>query len=441
MNLKCPKCKSKNIRRGGTNRFGEKRFRCKEDGCGARFLERTAYGTPHYYARHPEEATGLESDKIKETIINKQKSKDSWEENGRNAIGSIITAVKPHTMDDAVDLFEIDLQVWEPERMVVNSWDVTMKIGLKSEATIGTRTNYQVKVWFKKRIEIITPEELADQFKEHLGIYTPPEIKSFKFKKPKEDLLLAITNFDLHLGKLCWKKETGENYDIKIARQRFHYGIDDLMNKAKPFGHSKALFAIGNDFFHADTPDNLTTAGTNVEVDGRWQKRFEIGNKLLVEGIDTLRRTSPIDVICIPGNHDWQTMYMSAEYLKAWFRNDENVNIISSPMSRQYYFWKDVLLGFTHSHKEKPVDMFALMANEARQYWSKANTKEWLTAHLHHEITRDHKGVIVRNLKSQSGIDSWHFGKGYTGSVKGSEAFLYQPKEGMIANFHSNIII
>jgi len=439
MKLKCPKCQSENYRKNGTNHFGEQRYCCTE--CGKRFLERTAYGMPLYYAKHPTETPELESDKGEDTIINRRKTRDSWEENNHNAVGSIVTAVKPNTIEDAVELFKVDLKIWEAERMVVNSWDVTMKTGTKSDNVIVTKTNYQVKVWFRKRIQEITPEELAEQFLEHLGEYKTPLIKSFKFKKPKEDLLLEITNFDLHLGKLCWKAETGENFDIKIAKQRFDYGIEDLLNKAKPFGHSKCVFAVGNDFFQADTPDNQTTAGTQVDSDVRWQKRFDVGNELLVGGIDRLRSTSPVDVVCIRGNHDWMTMYMAGQYLKAWFRNDKNVNIINTPMPRQYYFWKDVLLGYTHSHKEKPVDLFALMANEAKQYWSKATTKEWHNGHLHHEITKDFKGVVVRNLKSQTGTDAWHFGKGYTGSVKGSEAFLFKPKEGMIANFHSNVIL
>jgi len=341
-------------------------------------------------------------------------------------------------MQEAVDLFKVDIDIWEPERMVVNSWDVTMK---DKDGDPNTVTNYQVKVWFKKRIEELNPKELAEIFEENIKTYQPPDIKKYTFKKTKENLLLEITNFDLHLGKLGWKSETGENYDMKIARERFNYGINDLMNKAKPFNHNHCVFVTGNDFFQADNPENETSKGTKVDTDVRWQKRYSVGLKVLVDGIDVIRRKSTVDVLFIPGNHDWQNIYSVANYINAWFRNDPNVNICLSAQSRQYYYWNKILLGYSHGHNEKAIDLFAIMAREASRHWHEAIVREWHMGHWHHEITKDYKGVVVRWLKSLTGTDAWHFEKGFIGSVKGSEAFLYSATQGLIANFHSNIML
>jgi len=368
------------------------------------------------------------------------KDKSQWQETQTTATGTIITAIKPRTLEDATELFNVDMDIWEAERMIINSWDVTMKLGSGNNKYPKTETNYQVKVWFKKKCGEINPKELAEIFKTAIKNHTPPKYKDINLPELDEENLLEITNFDLHLGKLGWHQESGENYDIKIAKERFMESIVDLLNKAKPFKYSRILFPVGNDFFNADTPEDTTTHGTKVDTDVRWKKRTIMGNELLVSGIDMLRQYAPVDVKIICGNHDWLTMFMSGEYLSAWYRNCDNVNIDNNPKQRKYYCWNNVLLGYTHSSKEKPIDLFAIMAQEQRVNWSKTKFREWHLGHIHHEKVIDYKGVTVRWLKSQSGLDEWHYGKGYIGSIKGSEAFLWNEKTGLIAHFHSNII-
>ena len=369
-----------------------------------------------------------------EKIISSSKKTPLWAEGRDSATGTIITARKPKTLEDATKMFKVDMDIWTAERMVINSWDVTNKKG-------KSFTNYQVKVWFKKKVDEINPKELADMFIEQLSGHNPFKYKDITFKESPENNLLEITNFDLHLGRLGWHQESGENYDIKIAETRFMDSISDLLKKAKPFSYSRILFPVGNDFFNADTTEDTTTLGTKVDSDVRWKKRTSVGNALLVAGIDMLRQTAPVDVKIISGNHDWMTMFMSGEYLTAWYRNCKNINIDNSPKQRKYYYWNNVLLGFTHGNKEKPVDLFAIMAQEQRTNWAKTKFREWHIGHIHHEKAIDYKGVVVRWLPSLAGADEWTYGKGFVGSIKGSEAFLWNEKQGLIANFHSNIII
>jgi len=61
------------------------------------------------------------------------------------------------------------------------------------------------------------------------------------------------------LGKLCWHRETGENYDITIARRRFLNVAQDIINKTSQYKFEKVILPVGNDFFNADTPDDTTT--------------------------------------------------------------------------------------------------------------------------------------------------------------------------------------
>jgi hypothetical protein len=50
-------------------------------------------------------------------------------------------------------------------------------------------------------------------------------------------------------------------------------------------------------------------------------------------------------------------------------------------------------------------------------------------------VTVDDKlGVTVRILRSLSGVDAWHAGKGYIGT-RGAEAFVWRKSGGIIAHF------
>lgn len=66
----------------------------------------------------------------------------SWEYHGTKSI---------RTLEQALDYCEADLQKWEVERYIFNSWDVSMKDINGDPQTV---TNYQVKVWFKPKFNL-----------------------------------------------------------------------------------------------------------------------------------------------------------------------------------------------------------------------------------------------------------------------------------------------
>ena len=206
-----------------------------------------------------------------------------------------------------IKLFDVDLDVWEVEKMTVNSWDVTTGEG-------EFYTNYQIKIIFKKKKNAENIKILFDKFVKECNKKSPV-FKDIKYNK-SENNLFEIDIFDLHLGKLAWRGETREDYDFKIARDRFNNALGELIEKGKIFGFEKILFPVGNDFFHYDNENASTTKGTQQDTDVRWQKMYRIGVQLWVDAINYLRSFAPVDVVCISGNHDEQTCYYAGEYLK-----------------------------------------------------------------------------------------------------------------------------
>ncbi len=311
-----------------------------------------------------------------------------------------------------------------------------------------TAQNFQVKLWLTKKLEAAATFDAVETFKQLMAEIPTPQHKKVDhdFTDHKENNLLEINIFDLHIGKLCWAGETGENYDVKIASQRFMDAIQRLLFRAKSFQFDKILFPIGNDFFNVDTIQNTTTEGTPQDEDLRWQKTFKIGFELLVNGIELMRQYAPVDIVMIPGNHDYMKNYFLGHSLASWYRNVEDVNINNHASPRKYYQYGEVLLGLTHGNNEKEANLPMMMAKENKKLWGSTSFHEWHLGHFHkkktvrYQVLNEDLGVTVRYLSSLSGTDSWHHRKGYVGGSKSAEAFLWNDTTGFLAQFNVNIV-
>lgn len=246
----------------------------------------------------------------------------------------------------------------------------------------------------------------------------------------EEGFLLEVPVVDLHLGKLAWSPETGENYDYKIARQRYHRVIDDVVARAQGRPIEKILMPISNDFFHFDTISQTTTAGTPQDSDMRWPKLYGVGVEMLVISIDQFRGIAPVEVILIPGNHDRMTGYYAITYLYAWYRNNEDVNVQVDPKTRKYFEHGASLIGFGHGDKEKGR-IWGLMSIEAPKAWGRSKYREWHLAHEHSESSKEGSGIILRRLSSVTGTDIWHYDQGYIGAVPKQQTFLWDREKGL----------
>jgi hypothetical protein len=290
------------------------------------------------------------------------------------------------------------------------------------------------------------------EFNEYIEEVRDTIANSFEWKKNKydsknSDNIFVPSIFDLHLGKLSWGEETGEDYDINIAQDRFRQAINDLMNKASGYKVDEILFPVGNDIYNSDKalPYSQTTAGTPQMDDTRWQKMFRIGVCLITEAIIKLSEIAPVKVPLVYSNHDFERVFYLGEVLTAVFANNPNVIIDNKPRVRKYYQFGKVLIATAHGHNEKPTELPLIMAQEVPDMWSTTWYREWLLGHLHHkynlmtQTAKDYKGVQVRYLTSPSAPDAWHYNKAYIGSIKGAEGFIYNKEEGLVGTVVHNI--
>ena len=248
---------------------------------------------------------------------------------------------------------------------------------------------------------------------------------------------------DLHLGKLSWKDETGQNYKLSIAEKLYKQVIEDILGQIKSYGIpiDKIVFPLGQDFFHMDTAGGTTTAGTQMDSDTRWPKMYSTGVKLAVWAVENLRKIAPVEVMYVASNHDKVMSYTLVHYVNAWFRNCDSVEVSVSPSPQQYVKYGKCLIGFCHGESEvkgKRID--TLMQADVPKWWGNTVFREWHMGHLHSEHSREVSGVILRHIASITSSDSWHTEHAYRAFRK-AQAFIWDKEKGKRLTIDSNVTV
>jgi len=323
----------------------------------------------------------------------------------------------------------VDTEQWKVENFVVNKWEVGAK---DADGNIAVEPLYQVKAWFKPKLLLRTVRAEIDSMIAAAKGWMPKMPYLPRPLAPQETLLV-LSLCDAHFGKMCWHEETGgANYDLKIARETYLAAVEALVEKTRSAGTvSKILYIIGNDLLNADNHEGSTTKGTRQDMDGRYPKVFRAARETVVESIERLSGIADVHVAMIAGNHDYQSAFCLGDSLSSWFRNCVGVHIDNSANPTKYFVWGVNLFGMMHGDKQKLADLPLRMAREMPEAWSRCSNYEWLTGHLHKEVTQDIQGVLVRTLPSLCPPDAWHSAAGYSSSNRRAVALVYDFKDGL----------
>lgn len=354
------------------------------------------------------------------------------------------------TLEEAIEYAGVDLAVWRVKKWECGGWQVGMKV----ETRVG-RDKVEcpvVKQLWRVRLflERILPKSLHeatdaifDRMKEHSPKH-PPAFKKMTGVPGRNPHLMVMDLVDVHFGKLAWKPEAGQNYDLKIAEQVYHDAVLELLARAEGFDVGEFLVPLGSDFLHVDGLAGTTTGGTPQDVDGRLAKIIETAEMAIIWAIGVMANRGNVVVRWVPGNHDRLMSYCLARTISAWYRNHKDVTVDVSPAARKYHRFGRTLIGLTHGNEEKHASLPALMATEVPQDWADSSCREWHVGHQHRSKRLDFMaldtfgGVPVRTLKSLSATDAWHYRKGYVGSQRAAEAYLYD-STGLVGFFCANV--
>lgn len=307
---------------------------------------------------------------------------------------------------------------------------------LKGVSALVDGEGNEVLRWVKTR-EDLSVADIVETIKEAFKDYTAPPDAYRGLPGPADasaDLLTLIPLADWHVGLFSWEKETGVNWDLKIAEDTIGKAMDDLVQRSP--ASANAIVLGGGDLLHADNQENRTArSGNALDVDGRYQKVLMTACRLVVRTVDAcLRKHQHVTVRILPGNHDEHSSVAVAYFLLAWYRDEPRVTV---DVDASLFFWfrfGKVMLGATHGHATKAKDMPMVMAHRRAEDWGATKFRYVHTFHLHHDAKTmtEGGGCITEVHRTPTPQDAWHYSSGFL-SGRSLKSVTYHKEFGEIS--------
>ena len=372
---------------------------------------------------------------INEEIVDKI-NKDFKANTGSISVNSLTI----NTLEKAIEVCDIDLNIWEIERHVINSWQVTMK------GTDGpiSRTNYQVKIWLKKKTDYIkyAIQDLIDNIDGiRLNFTVNPD-------RSKSEFAGEMALYDAHFGKFSWNEETlMGNWDTQICKNAYLEGCEKSLKHIVPYNPQKIFFVFGNDFMHFENTEGVTPKGGHtLDVDGRLPKVARTAMEAVIEAINMCRSVAPVEVKWVPGNHDLHASMWLSLILEAFYRNDKYVTVDNGASHKKAVLWGKLLVGWLHDASGRKMSpSINLVPQFWPELWGQSIYRELHVGHKHKKTETKTMpintigGTIIRQIPSLSSIDYWHADNVFVDAVPAGEALLWSKEDGVVAHYTSNI--
>jgi len=305
---------------------------------------------------------------------------------------------------------------------------------IKGVSTFYDEDGNPVRQWVKSQTDEQRQFEILVERIEN----AQESLKSFKPTKPPakvdDDLASLLTITDFHLGMYAWEAETGDDWDMQIARDVFLNSVHDMI-QASPKAGIGILCQLG-DFLHWDGMLAVTPqSGHILDADTRYGKLVEMAMSVMTEAVKMmLKRYGKVVVVSAEGNHDISGSIWLRKHIKHVFANEPRVEIIDNEFPYYAYLHGETMLGFHHGHKMKLANLHKLFASEPRfrEMWGLANTTYIHTGHYHHERVVEDGGAIAEQHPTLAARDAYAARGGWV-SQRGAKVITYHKVDGEIA--------
>jgi len=305
---------------------------------------------------------------------------------------------------------------------------------IKGVSTFYDEQGNPVRQWVKsqtdekRQFEILV--ERIESAQEGLARFKPVAAP----KSADEDLLTLLTITDFHLGMYAYEAETGDDWDVHIARDVFLNSINDMI-KAAPKSGTGILCQLG-DFLHWDGILNVTPqSGHILDADTRYGKLVELAMSVMAEAVMMmLRRFDKVIVVSAEGNHDISGSIWLRKHIKHLFADEDRLQVIDNDFPYYAYLHGKTMLGFHHGHKVKLALLHKLFASEPRfrEMWGASTHCYIHSGHYHHERVVEDGGAIAEQHPTLAGRDAYAARGGWV-SQRGAKVITYHKTGGEIA--------
>jgi len=266
----------------------------------------------------------------------------------------------------------------------------------KTSELVDAQTGETRLVWYKtskeKEDQMATMKAVVDELKSEIK---PTKRIPLKNKKHNSNLLNLYVLTDYHLAGLAWAEETGDDWDLSIARDLMINSFKYLI-EAAPQAEVGYFCELG-DFQEYDSMDSVTPTNKHLlDSDGRPTKMIRIAIQVMREVISMMaQKYKKVVVLAAEGNHNEYSSIWMREMLSAFYEKNPRIEVVTTVKPYYAYEWGVNMLGFHHGHKKNTSNVGEVFMSEYREMFGRTKLLHIHTGHYHkRDITEKNTHLV-----------------------------------------------
>lgn len=240
--------------------------------------------------------------------------------------------------------------------------------------------------WVKTSVDNERLEVLMEQAREAFCSELPKaDSVNHSGNEVNSELMTLYPIFDLHIGMMAHRHESGENYDTNTAEKLMGSYFDHAISVSP--ASEKAVVLVGGDFLHSDGLEAVTPAsGHCLDQDSRYAKLVYVAIRSIRGAVEKmLKKHKEVEIQIIEGNHDQSGMIWLRAAMAAFYERESRVFVDTSPAIMHKTRFGSTLLGYTHGHTMKKAEgRLAAMATDYRKDFGECEFVYCHSGHFHH---------------------------------------------------------
>jgi hypothetical protein len=291
----------------------------------------------------------------------------------------------------------------------------------------------ETNTWYKSKPEKESLEELTAQAIEAMLDELPQFNKTPAPRNTNKELLNDIVIGDPHLDMLAYDKETGKNWDIKIAEEQHMKGVLGLLKRA-PAADIGRLTILG-DTLHRDSLKALTPGSGNlVDVDGRLGRSYYTAIRLFRFMIDEMLKThKKVVVSFVRGNHSETLELTLRACLFFVYEKNNRVEILDNTSRFIPYTFYDNFLLDLHGDRLNEQKKANIATGMFKELHGNAKFTHIKSGHIHHSTQKEISSCLVETFQALPTPDAWHVESGFASSDQSISLLTYHKAGGIVS--------
>lgn len=303
---------------------------------------------------------------------------------------------------------------------------------MKGTSTLYDKDGVAKLQWIKTDANLIKMREMQEAAFRAMCADIKPLARIAAPKTGATDLVNLYTLTDCHVGMLAWDRETGQDWDLKLAEECL-IDVFTRMIDAAPNSAVGIVNQLG-DFLHFDSLSPMTPTNHHIlDADSRYQKVVEVAVRILRQVITyALTKHAKVQVYMHEGNHDPAGSVWLRIMFAQLYGDNPRVTVEKSPNPYVAFRHGKTLLGFHHGHLTKLANLPLIFAEKFSVDWGLTTYRYAHTGHKHHVEEKEHPGIKIIQHPTLASPDAYAARGGWL-SKRQATSMTYHSADGEVA--------